>query len=130
LESPTALQPYTLRALPLCNVIIDHMVTEVTDSNFEAEVLQSDIPVMVDFWAPWCGPCRALAPTVDKVAEEYAGKVKVVKLNTDDNPESAVKFRINSIPNLIFFKGGKPVEQLVGSVDKTKIDEVIQKTLS
>ena len=103
------------------------MATEVTDSNFETEVLKSDLPVLVDFWAPWCGPCRALAPTIDKLAEEYNGKVKIVKLNTDDNPESAVKFRINSIPNLIFFKGGQPVEQLVGAVDKSKIEEAIAK---
>jgi len=103
------------------------MALEVTDSNFEAEVLNSDIPVMVDFWAPWCGPCRALAPVVDQVAEEYTGKVKVVKLNTDDNPESAVKFRITSIPNLIIFKEGKPVDQLVGAVDKAKIDEAFAK---
>ena len=106
---------------------IKYMTLEVTDSNFETEVLNSDIPVMVDFWAPWCGPCRALSPIIDQVAEEYAGKIKVVKLNTDENPESAVKFRITSIPNLIIFKEGKPIDQLIGSVDKTKIDEVFSK---
>ncbi len=97
------------------------MAHEVTDSTFEAEVLQSDIPVMVDFWAPWCGPCRALAPVLDQLSEEYAGKVKILKLNTDDNPESAVKFRINSIPNLIFFKGGKLVDQVIGAQDKAAL---------
>lgn len=103
------------------------MTKEVTDSTFEAEVLKSDLPVLVDFWAPWCGPCRMLAVTIDQVSEEYAGKVKVLKLNTDENPESAVKFRINSIPNLIFFKDGKPVNQLIGAVDKSKIDEALAK---
>ncbi len=103
------------------------MTTEITDSNFEAEVLKSSIPVLVDFWAPWCGPCRALTPTIEQLATEYAGKVKVVKLNTDENPESAVKFRINSIPNLIFFKDGKPVDQLIGAVDKSKIEAVFAK---
>lgn len=103
------------------------MATEINDSNFEAEVLNSSIPVLVDFWAPWCGPCRALTPTIEQLATEYAGKIKVVKLNTDENPESAVKFRINSIPNLIFFKGGKPVDQLVGAVDKSKIEAVFAK---
>jgi len=104
------------------------MAQEVTDSTFEAEVLQSNIPVLVDFWAPWCGPCRALAPVLDQLSQEYAGKVKILKLNTDDNPESAVKFRINSIPNMIFFKGGKPVDQMIGmqetSVLKAKLDSL------
>lgn len=103
------------------------MALDVTDSNFEAEVLNSDIPVLVDFWAPWCGPCRALAPTIDQIAQDFQGKVKVFKLNTDENPESAVKFRINSIPNLIFFKDGKPVDQLIGAVDKAKIEDAIAK---
>ncbi len=103
------------------------MTKEVTDSTFETEVLKSDLPVLVDFWAPWCGPCRMLSVTIDQVSEEYAGKVKVLKLNTDENPESAVKFRINSIPNLIFFKDGKPVNQLIGAVDKSKIDEALAK---
>jgi thioredoxin 1 len=104
-----------------------NMAQEITDANFETEVLNSDIPVMVDFWAPWCGPCRALAPVIDQVAEEFAGKVKVVKLNTDENPESAVKFRITSIPNLIIFKQGKPVDQLIGAVGKEKIAEAFAK---
>lgn len=99
------------------------MATEITDANFEAEVLKSDIPVLVDFWAPWCGPCRALSPVIEELAGTYAGKVKIVKLNTDENPDSALKFRINSIPNLIFFKDGKPVDQLIGGQDKAKISE-------
>jgi thioredoxin 1 len=103
------------------------MALDVTDSNFEAEVLNSELPVLVDFWAPWCGPCRALAPTIDQIAQDFQGKVKVFKLNTDENPESAVKFRINSIPNLIFFKDGKPVDQLIGAVDKAKIEDAIAK---
>jgi len=104
-----------------------NMAKEITDANFETEVLNSEIPVMVDFWAPWCGPCRALAPVIDQVAEEYTGKVKVVKLNTDENPESAVKFRITSIPNLIIFKQGKPVDQLIGAVSKEKIADAFAK---
>lgn len=119
--SAAALERYSVTAL---DDTIIHMAQEVTDSNFESEVLKSDIPVLVDFWAPWCGPCRALAPTIDKVAESLAGKLKVVKLNTDENPESAVKFRINSIPNLIFFKNGQPVEQIIGAVDQSKIEAV------
>ena len=103
------------------------MALEVTDSNFETEVINSEIPVLVDFWAPWCGPCRALAPVIDQLSDEYNGKVKICKLNTDDNPESAVKFRINSIPNMIMFKQGKPVDQLIGAVDKSKIAEALDK---
>lgn len=103
------------------------MAKEVSDSSFDTEVINSDLPVLVDFWAPWCGPCRMLSPTIDQIAQEYDGKIKVFKLNTDENPDSAVKFRINSIPNLIFFKGGKPVNQLIGAVDKAKIEEAISK---
>ncbi len=101
------------------------MATEVTDNTFEQEVINSEIPVLVDFWAPWCGHCRMLSPTIDELSQKYAGKVKILKLNTDENPNSAVKFRINSIPNLIFFKGGKPVNQLVGAVDKAKIEDAL-----
>jgi thioredoxin 1 len=103
------------------------MTKEISDINFDQEVIQSSIPVLVDFWAPWCGPCRALGPTIDNLAKEFEGKVKIVKLNTDENPESAIRFRINSIPNLIFFKDGKPVDQLIGAVDKNRILESIAK---
>lgn len=103
------------------------MAQDVTDANFEDEVIKSSIPVMVDFWAPWCGPCKMLSPLVDELANEYEGKVKIVKLNTDDNPQSAVNYRINGIPNMIFFKEGKPVDQLIGAVDKDKLKSALDK---
>src|SRR2546423_5136152 len=90
-------------------------VVELTTANWETEVTQSDQPVLVDFWAPWCGPCRALAPTIDKLAEQYAGKVKVGKLNTDDNQELAVRYGISGIPQVLIFRGGdQPRERMVG----------------
>lgn len=103
------------------------MATEVNDTNFESEVIDSDVPVLVDFWAPWCGPCRALAPVIDELAGEYEGKAKIVKLNTDENPNKSLEFRINSIPTMIIFKDKKPVEILVGSLSKEKIKEAIDK---
>lgn len=103
------------------------MAQEINDTNFQKEVIESSIPVLVDFWAPWCGPCRMLSPTIDQLATEYAGKVKIVKLNTDENPDSAVKFRITSIPNLIIFNNGKAVDQLIGAVDKGRIEEALAK---
>jgi thioredoxin 1 len=87
---------------------------EVTDASFEQDVKQSDVPVLVDFWAPWCGPCRSLAPVIDELAAEYDGKVKVVKINTDDNANTAQTYRISGIPSLLIFKNGEAVEQLVG----------------
>ena len=89
-----------------------------TDANFDAEVLQSDQPVLVDFWATWCGPCRTIAPIVEELASDYDGKAKVVKLDVDNNPQTAMKYGIRSIPSLLFFKGGKPVDQMVGVVPK------------
>jgi len=99
------------------------MAQEFKDTSFEEDVLKSDTPVLVDFWAPWCGPCRMLAPTVDAISEEYAGKVKVGKVNTDENPQIATQHQINSIPTLMIFKGGEVVERLVGALPKEKITE-------
>ncbi len=96
-------------------------VVNVTDSSFDAEVLKSDKPVLVDFWAPWCGPCVQLSPVIDEIADAKAGTVKVAKVNVDQNFETAGKFRINSIPALLFFKNGEVRDQLVGRVPKAEI---------
>ena len=92
-----------------------HYVTG-TDANFEDEVLNSDQPVLVDFWATWCGPCRTIAPTIEKLAADYDGRAKVIKVDVDNNPQTAMKYGIRSIPSLLFFKGGRPVDQMVGVV--------------
>jgi thioredoxin 1 len=90
-------------------------VVELTSANWEKEVVQSDKPVIVDFWAVWCGPCRALAPTIDRIADQFAGKVKVGKLNTDDHQDVAIKYGINSIPQVLLFKGSdQPLDKVVG----------------
>lgn len=102
------------------------MAAEVTDESFDKDVVQSSQPVLVDFWAPWCGPCRMLAPMVEELAKEYAGKVLVVKMNTDEQPKSASRFRISAIPTLLFFKGGKVVEQMVGVHAKAEIKKTIE----
>ncbi len=104
-------------------------VSEVADQTFDSEVIQSPLPVLVDFWAVWCGPCRALAPTVDAIAEKYQGKVKVVKLNVDDNPRTASHYKIKGIPTLLLFVGGQVVEQVVGVASKEKISELIDTRL-
>lgn len=105
----------------------DH-VTEVTDSSFEKDVLQSDKPVLVDFWAEWCAPCRMLAPTIDAIAEKYAGSAKVVKMNVDDNPNTPHRYGIKGIPTLILFKNGKEEERVVGAVSKEAISRLIENT--
>lgn len=101
----------------------------VTDASFQGEVLDSAVPVLVDFWAPWCGPCRIVAPVVDEIAQEYAGKVKVVKLNTDENPKVASEYGIRSIPTLMVFKGGQKVDTLVGAVPKSSLADTLNKHL-
>lgn len=93
----------------------------VTDTSFEQEVLQSDKPVLVDFWAEWCGPCRMIGPIVDELAKEYDGKAKFTKVDVDSNPEISMKFNIRSIPTLLIFKGGKVVDQIIGAVPKSHL---------
>src|SRR6266550_5748950 len=100
-------------------------VKEFTDQNFEAEVLKSDVPVLVDFWAEWCGPCRMMAPTVDQVAVDYAGKVKVGKLDVDSNQQTAARYGIRGIPTLLLFKGGKVVDQKVGAIGKPEFQKML-----
>ena len=100
-------------------------VKEFNDQNFETEVLKSATPVLVDFWAEWCMPCRMLAPTIDKIAKDYAGKVKVGKLNTDDNPGTAMRYGIRGIPTLLLFKGGQVVEQRVGAMGKSEVQKML-----
>jgi thioredoxin 1 len=93
----------------------------VTDASFEAEVINSDVPVMVDFWAEWCGPCRMIGPIVEEMAGEYEGKAKIAKLDVDANPQISMQFGIRSIPTLLIFKGGKVVDQIIGGVPKTHL---------
>jgi|SRR5512140_3518100 thioredoxin 1 len=104
-------------------------VKSIGDGDFSTEVLQSDKPVLVDFWATWCAPCRAIAPAVEDLAKQYEGKVKFTKLNIDDNQDTPQQYGIRSIPTLLVFKGGKVVGQIVGAVPKTRIEDAITKAL-
>jgi thioredoxin 1 len=105
-------------------------VTEVNDADFDKQVLQSDTPVLVDFWAAWCGPCRALAPVVDQVASEYQGKLKVMKMDVDKNNATPGRYGIRGIPALLIFKGGKVAEQIVGFVPKEQIDTTLARVIT
>ena len=100
-------------------------VLPVADASFDREVLQSPTPVLIDFWAPWCAPCRAIAPVVEEIAQEYAGKLKVLKMNVDDNPETPSRYGVRGIPNLILFQGGQVKEQIVGAVPKSQLVKAI-----
>lgn len=104
-------------------------VSEVTDEQFKDVVLDSDLPVLVDFWAPWCGPCRMVTPVVEEIAKQYEGQLKVVKLNTDDNPEVSGKYGIRSIPTLMIFKGGQRVDMVVGAVPKSTLSTTLEQYL-
>ncbi|MBI4515764.1 MAG: thioredoxin [Deltaproteobacteria bacterium] len=105
-------------------------IVEVSDASFEQEVLQAAVPVLIDFWAPWCGPCKAIAPVVEQLSQEYAGKLKVVKLNVDDNPQTPSKYGVRGIPNLIIFKSGQVQDQIVGAVPKAHLVKAIDRVLA
>jgi thioredoxin 1 len=105
-------------------------VADTTDTNFKTEVLESQGIQLVDFWAEWCGPCRALAPTIESVADQYQGKVSVYKMNVDENPNTAVNYQIRGIPTIILFKGGQPVDQIVGNQPKEVFVQAIEKALN
>jgi len=105
------------------------MVQEVTDQDFDNEVLKSDIPVVVDFWAPWCGPCQRIAPITDKLAEEYTGKIKFYKLNVDENYNTAMEYNVMSIPLLLFFNGGRKVDESLGAVPESMIRPKVEALL-
>ncbi len=104
-------------------------VLQVTDANFEKEIVQSDIPAMVDFWAVWCGPCKTVGPVVEELAKEYQDKIKIAKMNVDENRETPAKFGIRNIPTLILFKGGKVVQTIVGAYPKSHLDGELKKLL-
>jgi thioredoxin 1 len=105
-------------------------VLEFTDANFQADVIDSDQPVLVDFWAPWCGPCKMVAPTIEELANDYAGKVRIGKVNTDENPETATAHQISAIPTVMLFKGGQLVDRFVGVTPKEKFTAALDGQLS
>jgi thioredoxin 1 len=104
-------------------------IKAVGDGNFSSDVLQSDVPVLVDFWAPWCAPCRAIAPSIEALAGEYDGRVRFAKHNIDDDPQTPTRYEIRSIPTLLMFKGGQVVGQIIGAQPKGKIEDLIKKAL-
>jgi len=111
------------------NMADEKTILHVTDDSFEKDILKADKPALVDFWATWCGPCRALGPIIEEVADQFKDQVKVTKINIDDNPKVTAQFGVMSIPTLILFKDGKPLERLVGLVAKERLEEFVKKAL-
>jgi thioredoxin 1 len=107
----------------------DSLLKQITDADFEAEIIKSDKPALVDFWAPWCGPCRALGPIVEELAREFEGRLKVSKLNVDENHQTAAQYGIQSIPTLILFKDGKIVDKMIGLTSKDRLETLLKKSL-
>ncbi len=105
-------------------------VLEVSDASFDNEVLKAKDPVLIDFWAPWCGPCKAIGPIVEELSQEYSGRLKVVKMNVDDNPQTPSKYGVRGIPNLILFKGGQVQDQIVGAVPKAHLVKAIDRVFA
>jgi thioredoxin 1 len=112
------------------DIIMADTVVHLTDANFDNEVTKHDKPVLVDFWASWCAPCRAIAPLLEDLAQQYVGKVKIAKLNVDDEPNSATHYGIRALPTLLLFNKGEVVEQVVGAVSKSRLDELIKSHLA
>ena len=105
-------------------------VAEVSDATFDQEVLKSTVPVLIDFWAPWCGPCKSIAPVVEELAGQYDGRLKIVKMNVDDNPQTPSKYGVRGIPNLVLIKGGTVAEQIVGAMPKAHLVKAIDRALA
>lgn len=104
-------------------------VIHVSDNEFDSKILQNDLPCLIDFWAPWCGPCKAIGPVIDELANEFDGKIQIAKMNVDDNPATPGKYGIRAIPTLILFKGGDIVDQITGAVGKAQLTQLINKAI-
>jgi len=125
-----ALRTLWARNAPFHGVTMSENIQHATDADFQTHVLDADVPVLVDFWAPWCGPCRMIAPALEKIADNYAGKAKVVKVDVDQNQQTALKYHVRSIPMLLLFKGGAVQDTSIGLVPESKLTQMLDKALA